>query len=401
MWLQLTTAQPRSPGPGPSVWDCSLSFLWLVAMALTLLLPSPVLADDAATRGGGGARVDVYTDGEVTVQAPQVRVTAPVGDKASFTGGYLVNIISGATPVLTVDIISSATEFSDVRHALDLSVTGSITEHSRLGGSYAASLESDYISHGPGITVSTDISGGMTTLTAGYRLSFERVGAASRQAVLDHGHGHEFDFSWVQILGRRTRLNLLLSLKMNLCGELLGCHANPYRYVAVRSDDGGLVAVREHHPDQRARLAVALRLSQALATNLALHGGYRFYIDSWQVSAHTADLSLSLALLQERLMLRTTGRFTWQSAASFYRDSYVGESGLLTVPSWRTGDRELSGLWDVMVSGQAELNFFSLGPFARLSPSIRVSHTWYRYPNYSELPYRNAWLIGGGLDVSM
>ena len=64
-----------------------------------------------------------------------------------------------------------------------------------------------------------------------------------------------------------------------------------------------------------------------------------------------------------------------------------------------TGDRELSGLHDLMLGLRGEWSWFAVGKLSRLSPSARVAHVFYRYPNYSEAPRRNAWLIGAGVDA--
>mgnify|MGYP002631809166 CR=1 FL=1 len=361
---------------------------------LLLLAAAPAMAQDEAPSTAGG-RVDVYADGAIVVVAPAVRASVLTAEGLRVSGGAMVNFVSGATPTMMVDAISSATHFDEVRTALDLSVARTSHRNVTLSGSYMASIESDYLAHGPGLSISGEALQRMATITGGYRLRFDTVAMASGEPLSEQSVTHDVDLRWTQILGRTTRLALLLNGGLSACGPDLGCNASPYRYAALVQDDHILQALREHHPDRRARLAAAARLSQALGPAVALHVGYRLYVDTWRIHAHTADLSVAVALFGERLLLRPSARFTWQGAASFWRTAYAGDAP----PAFASGDRELSELWNLMVGGSAELAFFAVGPLLRLAPTLRLSHTWYRYPLLEAAPERNAWLVGGGLDA--
>ncbi len=351
-----------------------------------VMLAGPARAES----GDAGARVDVYADGDIVVVAPSVRANV-AGDVVTVDTGHLVNIISGATPIVGVDAVSGATRIEEVRHGLDLSLQGALGPNAKISGGYVASLEPDFIAHGPTLNVQGDAFGQMTRISATYRLRFEWMAPAGGGPLSQLGTAHELDLTWTQILGPTTRLTVLLSGAFNDCGKTFGCHANPYRYVAV-----GSFALRERHPAQRARIAAGLRVAQALGTNLALHGGYRFHYDTWKVQAHTGDLALAAAIAGERLLLRGSVRFTRQTAASFHRNEYGPEP---MPPRYVTADRELSGMWSLMLAVRAEPAFFAVGPFARLAPSVRVAYLGYGYPDHPTAPRRNALLIGGGLDV--
>lgn len=361
-------------------------------LILALLLVGTAHAQDEAPSTAGG-RVDVFTDGAIVVVAPALRTSVRRGTGPRVDAGAMVNFVSGATPTLSVDAVSSATTFSDVRTGLDLAISKTSDRNVTVSGSYVASLESDYIAHGPGITVAGELLQRMATLSGGYRLRFDSAAMHSGEPVHGASVTHEVDVRWVQILGRTTRLSVLLTGGYLGCAESLGCNASPYRYAAVTEPGESHFALRERHPGQRARLAAAVRLSQALGSVAALHAGYRLYVDTWQVQAHTADLTFALGLFGERLLLRPEARFTWQGPASFWRATYEG------APAWVTGDRELGELWNLMVGGSAELAFFAVGPLLRLAPTVRVSHTWYRYPHHAAVPARDAWIVGGGLDA--
>jgi len=351
--------------------------------------------------GSSSARVDMYSDGVIEVIAPSASVGAQVGESLSAEASYMVNIVSGATPLISADAVSSATEFSDTRHAADLSLTQRFLKRYSFRPSISTSYESDYFSLGGGVTLGADILGDMVTVTAGYHPRFDVLSLATREPLTARNHGHQVDLTWTQILGRTTRVSALLMGDAAFCGAEIGCDASPYRYVPLVNDDEVLFAVRERHPDQRLRVAGAMRGSQALGSGAALHGGYRYYVDSWAVQAHTADLSVAIVLFDERFMLRTTARTTWQSSAFFYEDSYEKKAATYSVPAWRTSDRELSGLIDVMGSVRAQWSFFDVGPLRRVGPNARVTCIQYFYPEFSELPQRHGCLFGGGIDVEL
>lgn len=371
----------------------------IAMVATTSLVSVGVLAQEVS--GQSSARLDVYSDGVIEVIAPAASVGAQVGESLSAEATYMVNVVSGATPLLTADAVSSATQFSDTRHAADLRLTQRLFKYYSVTPSVSTSYELDYFSLGGGLTLGADILGEMATVTAGYHPRFDVLSLATHEPLTTRTHGHQVDLTWVQIIGRTTRLSVLLMGDAAFCGAELGCDASPYRYVPLVDGADVLLAVRERHPEQRFRVAGALRGSQALGSGAALHGGYRYYVDSWAVQAHTADLSVAIALFEERLMLRTTARTTWQSSAFFYEDSYTKSPGALSVPVWRTSDRELSGLFNFAGTVRAQWSFFDLGLLRRVAPNVRVTCVQYFYPEFSELPRRNGCLFGGGLDVEL
>jgi hypothetical protein len=140
-------------------------------------------------------------------------------------------------------------------------------------------------------------------------------------------------------------------------------------------------------------------LSQYLGREFALHAGYRFYGDDWWMTGHTADLGIAKSFLGDSLLARVEGRFSWQDAASFYRDDYLGAvSGPIEVPAYRSADREMARMYNTTVAARAEYSVAARAGL-RLGVNARVARVWYRYVDYSALPSRNAWVIGGGLMI--
>lgn len=355
----------------------------------------------AAAGSGVAARVDVYADDWITAVSPSSRGVAQAGDAVTVEARYAADVVSGATPVLTADAISSATRFSETRHEVHGAVTVAPAATWSLGGSYLLSREPDYLTHALGMTAGAELLDRMAQVSVSYHLSLETLGRVTDPAFAERAVGHALDAAWTQVLGRRTTLTLLLTGQLVRCGAGLGCHANPYRFVPVVADGAVLLAVPERHPDLRARGAAALRLAHNVGGGRAVHAGYRFHEDNWSVTGHTADLSLAQSLAGDALIVRLDGRFTRQGAASFHRDTYTTDAGAPAVPAYRTADPELSRLWDAMVGARLEWSFDGPGPIWRTRLNLRLQRLWYRYLDERERPRRDAWLAGGGISAEL
>ena len=374
------------------------------AAALAVLAALATLPAQAVSPKRAAARVDVYTDDWIIVVSPSTQASVEVAEGVEVEASYAVDVLSGATRTLTADAISSATHFEERRHEVHGSVSTEVAPQTTFAGAYSLSLEPDYATHAVSATFVREVLDRLATLSLSYRINVERFGLAHDPKVREELLGHAFDLSWSHVLGPGTLLTGLFSAHLAYCGDALGCHSSPYRFVGVYTgpEEGApLVAVRERHPEQRVRLAGALRLSQSLAPGYALHAGYRYYGDTWQIQGHTLDAALTAAFLGERLVLRAEGRFTWQSAASFYRDRYVFASPAAGggAPRYRTADREMAELYNVTVALRGEWSLLGGELLRRLNLNARVAHSWYRYPTYSELPRREAWLVGAGVSV--
>ncbi|MCO4770766.1 MAG: DUF3570 domain-containing protein [Deltaproteobacteria bacterium] len=364
----------------------------LVLVLLVVASATPVLAGERA-----GGRVDVYADGDIVVVAPSAQLKVDASDAVQLNVGWMANVLSGATPLLTADAVSSATTFEDVRHAFDVGVSGRLDALTLLRGSARFSLESDYAVVTASVGLERESQNRRAIFTASYATLLDEAWTSLREGTRQTSVTHRLDGGLSLLLTKTTRLRLGVSGLMHACEELIGCQSNTYRYVAVRTLDSGDIALRETHPDRRARLATTLRLSQALGRYVALHGGYRFYADNWAVLAHTADLAVHAGLAGERVLLRAEGRMTRQTTASFFQPSYTEEEEGL--PRYRSADRELAGLWSWRVGGRVEWAALGLGPLLRASWNLRAYHTWYRYPTLDPSLKRNAWVLGGGFDA--
>ncbi len=346
-----------------------------------------------------GARVDFYVDESIQVVSPTVEGQLDLSPKVGVTGRYSVDVLSGATRTQAVDMISSATTFNERRHQGNLSSTIQHPNDRTTRLAYTLSYEPDYLSNLVSVGFSKELFERMSTMRGAYRLGYDSFGTTAEEAINGWAFNQGADLSWSQILSRRNQGTISLTGDYIRCAESLGCQSSAYRYVPVvdMGETMAVMSLRERHPAMRLRGAGALRFSQALAPDLALHASYRYYADTWMVHGHTGNLAVAKSLLEEQVVLRASTRGGWQSRASFYRDDYVENARL---PEYRSADSELAGVTSAMVRGQLERNWSAVGPLLNFGLSLRVARFWYRYHELAELPARWAWLVGGGANGS-
>ena len=344
------------------------------------------------------ARVDVYRDPWITVVVPAAEATV---ERPEFTvsGGTALDFVSGATPLIETDAMTSATRFADTRLSGDLAATLHPQTTWSVGAHVTATTENDFAGGSGGLTASTDLAGRRATLAGALTVGREtawRAGGGPKESSTTG----QADLRLTVVLDRNTTITAFGTGRGEWCGDTLGCGANPYRSVPYVDGDTVVFTLHERHPDERWRGAGALRLSRAFGDWTALHAIYRLYGDSWGVLGHTVEIGLARQLFEERLLLSGKARGAWQGAASFWRDTYATSADDPVYTAWRTADGELSGLLEAVLEGQATWTFYDVGALPALAVDVRVAGMWFHYPDHAERPRRAAVLLGGGLGAA-
>jgi hypothetical protein len=302
---------------------------------------------------------------KMTVYTPELNIAAMPTPALRVFAQYQADAVTGASeavkagPLLSnvPDIVSRAS----VKDFRSMATGGfSLTrEHTHFEGSYGYSTENDYRSNSFSVAAGTDFLQRDTDVEIGYAHSFDDVCSLAQRNVpytlrqgLDSSQGcftknprvdsldiaqDNFRAAWTQAWTPVFTTQLVFS------GELQhGFLGNPYRQVVIGPTGQ---AAQEHHPDDRSRAAVALRLkyySRPLKTAIGLFA--RGYRDSWELDSLTWELSAE-RYLQPWLRLFLHGRAYTQSGASFWSDDYTGgEPQHGPRGQYWSGDRELSPL---------------------------------------------------------
>jgi hypothetical protein len=186
-------------------------------------------------------------------------------------------------------------------------------------------------SDSPSVKQPLDSSKGCFTRTA------ER---ASRKVDLDN-----FQIGWTQTW------TPLFATQLVLYGALQhGFLENPYRSVVIApAGDQAL----ENHPDNRLRLAAALRAKYYLRPlRIAFSAAGRVYRDTWDILGQTYELEAERYIWPD-LRLMVHGRYYTQTEALFWSDDYTGgEPHDGPRGQYWTGDRELSPIDSYLLGGR-------------------------------------------------
>lgn len=366
------------------------------ALAIATCLPRSTYADERVA-----ARTDVYTDPWIVVVSPAASARVDIG-RHEIEAAADVDVVSGATPLMVTDVVSSATRFEEVRRGGHLSFSSELRRDFAMGATATASLESDHRTLAATAFARADLLDDRARLSLSSTFFHERAGRADDPNYDQRTIGSALNLDASLLATRTGRAELQVSTRVRGCEAYLGCQANPYRhvpiYIELASGEAVAVAASERHPTSRVRVAAAPGWSQYVGMGTALHLRYRFYADTWRITGHTASASIAKELLGGALIARVESRGLWQSEAAFFRARYDGDGDQATLPGYRTADRELSRTKGLMLGTRVDYRAATTRR-ASWQVNARLDHMWYAYPQLTDdqLDDRRAWLMGVGL----
>lgn len=331
-----------------------LSLTWATAVAR---------ADQAASA------LYVRTDSDqTTVISPRARAQKRFGDSSQVDVSYAADIWTSAS----IDIRTSASvrPVTEQRDELDLGLSHDWDDlHLRTG--YRFSTEHDYTSHGVTLGAGLDLAQNAATLDLNLHAIGDTVGQSGNPSFARALTTLDAALTYTQVLDPLMFMQLTYELANNR-----GYQSSPYRYVGVGGTGMGCVGASlclpERVPSLRTRHAFALLVRRALSDTFSVGLNYRFYVDDWSLSSHTALLDVGVNVAQHTL-LSLRYRFYTQGAVSFYQLRYA----TLGVDEYRTRDRELSQLTYHRVGAELERSF-PVGE-GKLSANLSLSGNFYKY----------------------
>lgn len=270
-------------------------------------LQAAVLPDD---------RADVmfhrYEGGGVTVQGPSVLVRRKFGENFAASANYYVDAISSAS----IDVVTTASPYRERREQKSAGVEY-LHNRTIYSANVVTSEENDYQSDTYSLGLSQDLFGDLTTVSLGFSRGWDVVGKRNEPDFRQKVDRRNYRLGLTQVLTRK----LLLSLNLETITEQ-GYLQNPYRSMRYAGPEpGGYTRAPEVFPGTRTGTAGAGRLRYFLPWRAAVEGQYRFYSDSWGITAHTAGLEYTQPV-RERWTLSGNYRFYTQNHADFYSDLF-------------------------------------------------------------------------------
>ena len=241
---------------------------------------------------------------------------------------------------------ASARSGTDTREEIAIAVAHTASGW-KIEPGYALSIEEDYKSQVPSISISRDLFQRNTTLTFGYAHNFDEV-MGLYMPVSQNKDVNNYAVSLTQVLTPET----IAQIGYNF-SDGNGYMGTGNRKVRLESG----AEMDEYLPEERDREVIGLRVARWLPTNGSLQLLYRYYTDNWQIDSSTYQVQINQYVTEE-ILLRGEYRYYDQSDAYFGKDSYTGaESYLTSASSLRAFNSNLYGIKLIYaVKGQKDWN---------------------------------------------
>jgi hypothetical protein len=342
-------------------------FLPLLLLLTTAASQAAVLPED---------RADImyhrYTGGGLNVDGPSILVRKKFGESFSVTGSYYVDAISSAS----IDVVTTASPYTErhVEKGLTLDYLHGKTTYT-VG--YMNSEESDYKSDTMSFGLSQDMFGDLTTVSIGYSQGWDTVGKRGDAAFVQDVDRRSYRVGLSQVLTR----SMLLSLNYESNTEQGYLHS-PYRSMRFNIPGNSYGYGPEVYPETRTGNAGAARLKYFLPWKAAVEGGYRFYSDTWGITAHTASIEYTQPMWG-KWVFNGSYRFYTQTGADFYSDLFPNAN----YQNFMGRDKETSAFSDnsIGVGASYEFPVTWLSLLKKGTINFQYSYMMFDYKDFRDL----------------
>ena len=343
------------------------------AVIALALLPLPaaaaVLPDDRAD-----LMYHYYDGGGVTIDGPSLLVRKKFAEKYAASANYYVDMVSSAS----IDVITTASPYTETRTQYGVGF-----EYLRNKVTYAAafsnSSENDYEADTATLSISQDMFGDLTTVSLFFTRGWDDVTRRGDATFADEIDRRIYGVDISQVATK----NMVLGLSYETITEE-GFLNNPYRQVRYLDPDAavGFSFEPERYPRTRTGNALSLRARYFLPYRAAIQGDYRFYTDTWDILAHTAEVSYTHPL-DEEWTFDVRYRFYTQDAAEFYSDLFPRAD----FQNFLARDKELSTMTSHTLGFGVSYDFKSprMSFLNRASLNLRYDRMRFEYDDFRDI----------------
>jgi len=282
---------------------------------------------------------------QLKMRKPITHEPIPNSSITGFT--RLIDGVAGASPVSGAPISHSEiplAESRDIRRGGDIGLGFTFGPH-HLTPQISYSQENDYISWAGSLNYSLELNEKNTIISAGWSHAYDQILPATG-SYIEHRqikNTDEFMVGVSQVVGPTT----IISLNGTL-GYANGYLNDPYRSVVFQEsplDQNDQVVLQgEKRPSWRNSQALLLTATQAIKPlNASIEGTYRFYHDSYGITANTFGLQW-FQKFGRVAVVSPSLRYYRQSAASFYDIQFPGDPNFdaAHAPNYYSSDYRLS-----------------------------------------------------------
>ena len=342
-------------------------------ITLLLLLPltavAGVLPDDRAD-----LMYHSYDGGGVTIDGPSLLVRKKFAEKYAVNASYYVDMVSSAS----IDVITTASPYQEERTQYGVGfeyLRGKVT----YAASFSNSTENDYDADTASLSISQDMFGDLTTVALFFTRGWDDVTRRGDATFADQLDRRIYGVNVSQVATR----NLILGLSFETITEE-GFLNNPYRQVRFVDPDAalGYSYESELYPRTRTGNALALRARWYLPYRAALQADYRFYSDTWDINASTAEVAYTHPL-DDAWTFDVHYRFYTQNAAEFYSDLFPRED----FQNFLARDKELAAMQSQSLGFGVAYEFKPAWAsfLGKAAVNLKYDHIRFEYDDFRDL----------------
>tara|TARA_R110001592_G_scaffold52649_9_gene161297 strand:+ start:475 stop:1683 length:1209 start_codon:yes stop_codon:yes gene_type:complete len=286
-----------------------------------------------------------YDGGGMDINGPFILVRKSIGTDFSVNGHYYIDSVSSAS----IDVVANASEYEEERTEYSLGFDY-LHDKTIVSSGFTNSTENDFEANSGFLSISQSFFGDLTTLSLAYVKGKDDVGKINN----DFSEKAERDIYKVGISQILTK-NSLLGFNLEMITDE-GYLNNPYRSYRFLLDESnpslGYGTATEVYPTTRTSYAVATRVLYYLPYRASIKAEYRFFNDSWGITANTYEVAY-VHPLTPRWTVEGRYRYYSQSQADFYKDLFPFQNA----ETYMGRDKELSRFSDFTLGGGISYEF--------------------------------------------
>jgi hypothetical protein len=319
-----------------------------------------------------------YDGGGVEISGPSLLVRKQVLENVSVYGNYYVDSITSAS--IDVQVLTAASTYEEERTETSFGVDYLVGD-GILSFAIGSSEENDYTADTLNFGIAQEVFGGLTTVSMGYTRGSDVVGqnGAGNESFAEDVDRRKYRLGISQVLTK----NLLTSLSYEAITDE-GYLNNPYRaYRHLDPANPGIYLFKQEvYPRTRSSNAVALRGRYHMPYRAAIHGGYRFFTDTWGIEGHTLELGYTHPYRQA-WTFDFGYRFYSQTQADFYSDLFPFEDS----QNFLARDKELSTFVSHSLHFGVKYDFMEAGWgfLDKGTVNLFYNHILFDYDNFTDL----------------
>ena len=280
-----------------------------------------------------------YDGGGVEVDGATVLVRKSFAQKFSFYGKYHQDSITGASP----DVLAGASRYSEDRDEYTIGANF-IYDNTLMSAFYSYSDEKDYEANTAGFDISHDMFGDLTTVSLGFSYGDDTIMRVDAPNFEEDLTRYQYRVSLSQILTKTVKASIAYEATVED-----GYLNNPYRFVIIGNVPQGLGS--EVYPGTRTSQATKVQATKYWDIRAATTLAYRYFRDTWDITAHTVDFTYS-QYIGDRWLTDFFLRYYTQDAADFYSNNFA------VARNYMARDKELSTFDNYSIGAKVSYKIF-------------------------------------------